>query len=139
MSLELNRYPGQKVKVTFQGGVIVDYISLEIQHDVTYDECKGAGSGKMQRVTLHEDAKIMLKAYNNATHNGASVAANTPVTAISYESLETGSPSMLPSTFWTTFPVNTWKIGPVKYSQEDKSSTWDAELTPAHLDIPAAE
>jgi hypothetical protein len=137
MPLELNRYPGQKVKVTFQGGVIVDYLSLEIQHDVEYDMCKGAGSGVKQRVTIDEDAKIMLKAYSNATHNSATVEANTPVEAIEYESVETGNPAMLPASFWTKFPPGTWKIGSVKVSQDEKSQQWDAELTPHHLDIPA--
>jgi hypothetical protein len=135
MPLALNRYPGQKVRVTFKGGVIVDYVSLEIQHDVAFDESKGAGSGVMQRVTIHEDAKIMLKAYSNATHNSANVEANTPVEAIEYESLEAENTPMLPASFWEKFPPETWKIGPVKISQDDKSQQWDAELTPNHLDI----
>lgn len=135
MPLALNRYPGPKVRITFEGNVIVDYVSFEVQHDVTYDECKGAGSSVMQRVTIHEDARIMLKAYSNATHNSANIKANTPVVSIEYESTEGEGVSMLPDEFWTKFPANTWKKGPVKISQDDKSQQWDAELTPNHLDI----
>lgn len=138
MARELNRYPGRKVRITFINGVVSNWITLNINHRVELEEAKASGSLVMQRVVIHEDADADMEFFNSAELNSANICANVPVEQFDFETAEAGNDSLLPSDFFTKFPVNTWIISESGIKQDDKSGRVTVKMAPNVLDLPAS-
>lgn len=136
MPLVQKHYNLQNVSFIMKGGLVADATEVSIKHTVAYAERKAGRSKVMQRVIKHEDCEITVKGWNSDDLSRADIEPGTGIDSLTINSDDdTGTPSLLPASFWTKFPPSSMSFGDTTTGLTDDPSTWETQIMPNTLNV----